>query len=166
MLLLGGGPAASGARKRSCQRHRQRSSRTGCSTSRDNCMACHNGLTTSAGEDISIGTAWRATMMANSARDPTGRRRPARGHGSSRRRPARSKTSAPRVICRWRGHSEWTGARERCSRTSRRSRRGHTGGEIGRRRRVVHDVSPDHDRPFRHAGQLHRRIRRRSRWCR
>jgi len=35
-----------------------------------NCMACHNSLTTSSGEDISIGTAWRATMMANSARDP------------------------------------------------------------------------------------------------
>lgn len=35
-----------------------------------NCMACHNGLTTSAGEDISIGANWRATMMANSARDP------------------------------------------------------------------------------------------------
>jgi hypothetical protein len=35
-----------------------------------NCMACHNGLFTSSGEDISFGTAWRATMMANSARDP------------------------------------------------------------------------------------------------
>jgi hypothetical protein len=35
-----------------------------------NCMACHNSLTTPAGEDISIGVAWRATMMANSARDP------------------------------------------------------------------------------------------------
>jgi hypothetical protein len=33
-------------------------------------MACHNALTTSTGEDVSIGTAWRATMMANSARDP------------------------------------------------------------------------------------------------
>ena len=35
-----------------------------------NCMACHNGLTTSAGEDISFGSGWRATMMANSSRDP------------------------------------------------------------------------------------------------
>jgi hypothetical protein len=35
-----------------------------------NCIACHNGLTTSAGEDISIGASWRATMMANSSRDP------------------------------------------------------------------------------------------------
>lgn len=36
----------------------------------DACMSCHNGLTASSGEDISIGTAWRATMMANSSRDP------------------------------------------------------------------------------------------------
>jgi hypothetical protein len=36
----------------------------------DNCMACHNSLKTATGEDMSIGTAWRASMMANSARDP------------------------------------------------------------------------------------------------
>src|SRR5262249_56957451 len=36
----------------------------------DRCSACHNGLSTSAGEDISIGFAWRPSMMANSARDP------------------------------------------------------------------------------------------------
>jgi hypothetical protein len=36
----------------------------------DNCMACHNGLMTAAGEDVSIGSSWRASMMANSARDP------------------------------------------------------------------------------------------------
>jgi len=36
----------------------------------DRCFACHNGLATSAGEDISIGLSWRPTMMANSARDP------------------------------------------------------------------------------------------------
>ena len=36
----------------------------------EECQACHNNLTSSAGEDISIGVAWRATMMANSARDP------------------------------------------------------------------------------------------------
>ena len=33
-------------------------------------MACHNSLKTAAGEDMSIGTAWRASMMANSSRDP------------------------------------------------------------------------------------------------
>jgi hypothetical protein len=35
-----------------------------------NCVACHNNLVTPSGEDISFGVAWRATMMANSARDP------------------------------------------------------------------------------------------------
>jgi hypothetical protein len=34
------------------------------------CVACHNGLTTPAGEDVSIGVSWRASMMANSSRDP------------------------------------------------------------------------------------------------
>ena len=34
------------------------------------CMTCHNGLTTAAGEDVSFGTMWRASMMAHSARDP------------------------------------------------------------------------------------------------
>lgn len=36
----------------------------------ERCLACHNGLTTAAGEDVSIGFDWRASMMANSARDP------------------------------------------------------------------------------------------------
>lgn len=35
-----------------------------------NCMPCHNGLVTPSGEDVSIGANWRASMMANSARDP------------------------------------------------------------------------------------------------
>src|SRR5207245_5034730 len=36
----------------------------------DRCVACHNGLTTKSGEDISIGLDWRPSMMANSSRDP------------------------------------------------------------------------------------------------
>ena len=36
----------------------------------DRCMACHNGLRISSGEDVSIGASWRASMMANSSRDP------------------------------------------------------------------------------------------------
>ena len=36
----------------------------------DMCIACHNHLSTPDGEDVSIGTMWRATIMANSARDP------------------------------------------------------------------------------------------------
>jgi hypothetical protein len=36
----------------------------------DRCLACHNGLTTPEGKDVSIGFAWRASIMANSSRDP------------------------------------------------------------------------------------------------
>ena len=36
----------------------------------DRCIACHKGVSTSGGTDVSIGFDWRASMMANSARDP------------------------------------------------------------------------------------------------
>ena len=36
----------------------------------DRCQACHNGLVTPSGSDVSIGVDWRASMMAHSARDP------------------------------------------------------------------------------------------------
>jgi len=36
----------------------------------ETCMACHNGMVASSGEDVSIGVAWRPSMMANSSRDP------------------------------------------------------------------------------------------------
>ncbi|HEY7498704.1 MAG TPA: hypothetical protein VH740_09330 [Vicinamibacterales bacterium] len=39
-------------------------------TPSDTCLACHNGLKTASGVDISIGSDWRGSMMANSARDP------------------------------------------------------------------------------------------------
>ena len=38
--------------------------------SSDQCIACHSGVVSPEGEDISIGYTWRASMMANSARDP------------------------------------------------------------------------------------------------
>jgi len=36
----------------------------------DRCVACHNGLTTASGRDVSIGFEWQASIMANSSRDP------------------------------------------------------------------------------------------------
>jgi hypothetical protein len=36
----------------------------------ERCLACHNGMTTRSGEDVSIGFAWRGSIMANAARDP------------------------------------------------------------------------------------------------
>jgi hypothetical protein len=52
-----------------------------------NCMPCHNSLITPSGEDVSMGSSWRATMMANSARDPywqAGVRRETIDHPSAR----------------------------------------------------------------------------------
>ncbi|HET9994189.1 MAG TPA: hypothetical protein VFQ18_02170 [Candidatus Acidoferrum sp.] len=36
----------------------------------DRCLACHNGIVTPSGEDVSIGFAWRSSIMGNSSRDP------------------------------------------------------------------------------------------------
>ncbi len=36
----------------------------------DRCLACHNSLVDAAGQDVSIGFHWRASIMANSSRDP------------------------------------------------------------------------------------------------
>ena len=36
----------------------------------DACQSCHNTMIDSAGRDISIGVEWRASIMANAARDP------------------------------------------------------------------------------------------------
>lgn len=36
----------------------------------DRCVACHNGMVNSNGDDYSIGLDWRASVMANSSRDP------------------------------------------------------------------------------------------------
>jgi hypothetical protein len=36
----------------------------------DRCVACHNGLKSPSGADVSIGFDWRASIMANSSRDP------------------------------------------------------------------------------------------------
>lgn len=51
-----------------------------------NCMPCHNSLVAPSGEDVSIGASWRASIMANSARDPywqAGVRREAIDHPSA-----------------------------------------------------------------------------------
>jgi hypothetical protein len=66
ILAARSGPAAlAGAQQGQRPRHPRALFKTA-----DNCLACHNGLTLSTGEDVSIGSSWRATMMANSSRDP------------------------------------------------------------------------------------------------
>jgi len=56
----------------------------------DRCLACHNGMATSAGEDLSIGVAWRASIMANASRDPY-------WHASVRREVMEHPASAPQI---------------------------------------------------------------------
>jgi hypothetical protein len=36
----------------------------------ERCLVCHDGLASPTGEDVSIGSSWRTSMMANSAKDP------------------------------------------------------------------------------------------------
>jgi hypothetical protein len=36
----------------------------------DRCIGCHNGIAMQSGQDVSIGFAWRPSMMADSGRDP------------------------------------------------------------------------------------------------
>lgn len=36
----------------------------------DRCVACHNGLISAKGDDVSIGLNWQASVMGNSSRDP------------------------------------------------------------------------------------------------
>ncbi len=36
----------------------------------DRCLACHNGIISAAGHDVSIGANWQASMMAHASRDP------------------------------------------------------------------------------------------------
>jgi len=36
----------------------------------DRCVACHNGMQSASGADLSIGIDWRTSLMANSSRDP------------------------------------------------------------------------------------------------
>jgi hypothetical protein len=53
----------------------------------DRCVACHNGMTNSKGEDYSIGLDWGASLMANSSRDPYWQasvRRETMDHGEAR----------------------------------------------------------------------------------
>ena len=70
-------------------------------TTSDNCMACHNNLVTPLGEDVSIGSTWRSSMMANSGRDPyfqAGLRREVDRSPDGRRRASR--TNARPATCR------------------------------------------------------------------
>ncbi len=124
------------------------------------CIACHVGLTTPSGEDVSIGFDWRATMMANAARDPywhAGVRREVIDHPTAQA-AIEDKCSTchmpmARIGCR-RGRSAGPGVRE--------SRRCGAAARARGRRRVLHGVPPDRGRGTRRARELRRRLQDRA----
>jgi hypothetical protein len=74
----------------------------------DRCLACHNGMSTPSGEDVSIGFAWRPTMMANSSRDPywlAGVRREIIEHPESRAAIEDECSICHMPMARYRAHS-------------------------------------------------------------
>ena len=127
----------------------------------DRCMACHNTLATSAGEDISIGFAWRPTMMANSARDPywqAGVRRESIDHPESAGGDRRRMLEVPHAD----GEYPVQVPEARAGGVlASRLRLGRADRPDGAGRRVVFALSSDQAGQSRHARQLRRRIRHR-----
>ncbi len=68
-LLVGLGALLLAASQASLAANKLKQSQPGFQTS-DRCIACHNGLTTADGRDVSIGYDWRSSIMANASRDP------------------------------------------------------------------------------------------------
>ena len=160
-----------------CRRRRARPPRhrPRCSRPSDNCMACHNGLTTPTGEDVSIGVdVARDDDGQLVARSRTGRRRSAARSIDHPTRAAEieDECAACHMPMLQRTARSRGRARARSSRTCRSAARRRATQRAGRRRRVVHGVPPDHGRAARHARELQRRLRdarrrprRRTRRC-
>ena len=128
----------------------------------DRCVACHNGLQTASGDDVSIGFDWRASTMANSSRDPYWQ--------ASVRRETIDHPSAKAEI-----EDECATCHMPITRYEAKQRGGHgqvfahlpfdlrhPAGPPGRRRRVLFGMPPDRQGAPRHARKLQRWIRRRS----
>lgn len=69
LVVVGGSPALSAQTKTENAKGDRLAPGTVFRTS-ERCVACHNGMKTSTGEDVSIGLQWQASIMANSSRDP------------------------------------------------------------------------------------------------
>ena len=73
------------------------------------CMACHSNVQAPNGQDISIGWNWRATMMANSARDPywqAGIRRETMDHPQAKAAIEDTCTTCHMPMQRFQAHAE------------------------------------------------------------
>ena len=102
MLLLSSADFAADAGASSSYKENQPQFQTS-----DRCVACHNGLSTSTGEDVSIGIDWRTTLMANSARDPYWQasvRREALDHSAARSAIEDECTACHMPIARYHAH--------------------------------------------------------------
>ena len=124
----------------------------------DRCIACHNGLSTSTGEDISIGYNWRTSMMANAARDPywqAGVRREIIDHPT-----AKAAIEDECSIC------HMPAARYEAKLAGREGEifshlpfaKSKPGRSAGGGRRDVFGVPPDHARQLRQTRELRRRL--------
>ena len=112
----------------------------------DRCLACHNGLTTSSGEDISIGFNWRTSMMANSARDPywqAGVRRETIDHPDRESRDRGRVLHLPHAGRAVRGEAGWSRGRSVCPSALRMDKPGDRLAADGVTCSVCHQITPD-----------------------
>ena len=132
-----------------------------CSRRRTTAWPATTVSTTPSGEDVSIGVAWRATMMANSSRDPYWQAvgparndRPPEGRGGDRGRVRDLPHAdvAHRGACAGRPAKVFAHLGRDANDAESR---------LAPRRRLVHALSPDHAEELRHSGKLHRRFRHR-----
>ena len=66
----------------------------------DRCFVCHKGANLPSGPQVTIGTDWRSSVMANSSRDPYGRRASGAKVSTIRARSLPSRMNARSVTCR------------------------------------------------------------------
>ena len=126
----------------------------------DRCVACHNGLLTPSGQDVSIGFDWRASIMANSSRDPYWQasvRRETIDHRAIDGGDRRRMFGVPHADRALRSEGQGTArAGVRAPAACRRRQRRPPGG----RWRVVLRLPSDQHRAARHPRELQRRLRR------
>ena len=125
----------------------------------DRCLACHNGLQTPSGEDVSIGFDWRASIMANSSRDPYWQasiRRETIDHAEAKGAIEDICSTCHMPIARYTASIH--GARGQVF--AHLPFPAHdASAQAGRGRRLVFAVPPDRHHRARHAGVLHRSFR-------
>ena len=138
----------------------QRNPHTEIFATSDQCVACHNGLRTPAGEDVSIGASWRASMMANSSRDPywqAGVRREMIDHPAAAAEIQDECANVSHADVAHRGADQW--ASRRGVQSPARGGQGRSIRSPCPRRRRLLDMPSDYRPESRHTRKFHRRLR-------